>query len=263
MPRDTWSTSAWRSRAFDGFRDLLDAFGDQPEWPTLCDMERRWLVHFNTVSASGSPLHLIQQPSKLRRSRPRSRGELYDVSVYNGQLPTRAHNWHDFFNVLMFVAFTHTKQALHRRHCEILEQLVPEQIEHLPGARTRERDDLAMLDEGGVILAVGATSVGSLRDVLGTAEHDRLRSAIDLGAVRPWLIGHAHLEHLAISTLARSPAPLPRAKPILLDVGAGATRKQVDEALATQLERRNAEWLRNGWRAVSLEHLYPDLTSTG
>jgi len=260
VPDDPWSPHAWRSQAFDGFRDLLAPFGEHLTWPTLADLEREWLVRHEVTAASNVALRLIRQKEKSRRARPRNRGDLYDVSVYNGQLPTRANNWHDFFNVLVFAAFAHSKRALHVRHCRILEERVPAQIQTLPGTRTREQDHLAMLDEGGVLLAVDSADAESLVQWLDTAQHERLRTAVDRGKIRAWLIGHAHLEHLAINSISTNSAPLPRAKPVVLDVGVGACRAQVDDALATRLAAPSVEFLQTGWRAVPLDCLYCDLS---
>lgn len=259
MPNEPWSPAAWESRAFDGFRDLLDTFAEHRAWPTLGELECRWLEQYRVDSVSGAPLRLIEQKGNVRPARPRSRRDLYDVSTCSGQLPTRPCNWHDFFNVLIFVAFARSKRVLHGRHCRILEQRVPEQLHNLPGARTREQDHLAMLDEGGVLLAVDSVNAASLAQMLEAAQHERLRSAIELGQVRPWLIGHAHLEHLAINALSKTTAPLPRAKPVLLEVGANASRDRVDDALAVRLAAPSVEFLQNGWRAVPLECLYGNL----
>ena len=260
MPNEPWSPNAWRSQAFDGFRDLLAPFSEYPTWPTLLDLEREWLARHEVAAVSGVPLRLIRQEEKARRARPRNRRDLYDVSVCNGLLPTRADNWHDFFNVLVFVAFAHSKRALHRKHCRILEERVPAQIQTLPGTRTREQDHLAMLDEGGVLLAVDSANAESIEEWLDTAQHERLRAALARGKVRAWLIGHAHLEHLAINSISILPVPLPRAKPVVLNVGVGASRAQVDDALATRLAAPSVEFLQTGWRAVPLDCLFRDLS---
>jgi hypothetical protein len=171
-------------------------------------------------------------------------------------VPTRANNWHDFFNVLIFAAFPRSKSVLHGRHRRVLEQRVPELVELLPGARTREQDHLAMLDEGGVLLAVDSRNHEAITFCLESAQHESLNRAIERGELRPWLFGHAHMEHLVKGALSRAPMTMPRAKPVLLDVGVNATRDDVDVALATQLSAPTVAFLENAWRAISLEVLY-------
>jgi acyl-coenzyme A thioesterase PaaI-like protein len=33
-----------------------------------------------------------------------------------GEVPTRSHNWHDWFNALAWLAWPHSKEALNARH---------------------------------------------------------------------------------------------------------------------------------------------------
>ncbi len=113
-----------------------------------------------------------------------------------------------------------------------------------------------MLDEGGVLLAVDRANLAEVTEWLYSAKHDRLGLAIARGEVRPWLIGHAHHEHVAMQAVSNAPGPLPRAKPVLLDVGVTANRGEVDAALeALLVSSADMSYLVNGWRAVSLEHL--------
>jgi hypothetical protein len=67
-------------------------------------------------------------------------------------VPTRPRSWHDFLNALVWGRFPRAKRALHERQHGELVSSVPAGAKHLPGARSREHDALALLDEGGVVL---------------------------------------------------------------------------------------------------------------
>lgn len=259
MPTDTWTPAAFDGLAFSGFRDLLDVFAKYRDWPDLREYETHWLTALGVVTAKGLPLRLVEQEPKSRRAKPRERSALYDVSVVDGALPTRSRNWHDFFNVMMFAAFPRAKQLLHARHRHILEHTLPLELTRLPGARTVERDCLTILDEGGVVLATAPNACGAVNRLLDLGQHEDLRSMIDAGVVRPWLLGHAHLEHLAKHHAALL-APLPRAKPVVLEIDANAPRSLVDEGLARCVSDPKFCSARDQRRAIALHDLYFDLT---
>jgi hypothetical protein len=94
---------------------------------------------------------------------------IYEVRIARRQrIPTRAHV-HDLMNALVWATFPESKRVIaERQHAALIAQ-VGERPTALPNARTRERDVLAMIDEGGVVITEG-------------------------GAV---VIGHAIYEHLA------------------------------------------------------------------
>lgn len=235
-------------------------FGQHGGWPSLDELDRYWLRGAMVQTLDGIELRIVAQPKKLRRAKPRDRDALYDVSVCKGQLPTRPSNWHDFFNVLMFAAFPRSKLALHERHRRILEHRIPDEVTRLPGARTVEQDCLTMLDEGGVLLNTSRDQARSIEALLDTADHRGLAAQVRQRALQPWLIGHAHAEHLAKAALHLTAVPLPRAKPILLTAGLDASRQAVDAALAERLQDPSFCADRDGRRAVSLVDLYLDLT---
>ena len=93
-------------------------------------------------------------PRPRRQRGPIVLDDLYDAHIVRGQVPTREHNWHDFLNALVWATFPRAKAALHaRQHRAICAWAGPEPVvRHLPNARTRELDALALVDEGGVLL---------------------------------------------------------------------------------------------------------------
>lgn len=69
----------------------------------------------------------------------------YELHIHEaGEIPTRADNWHDLFNALVWCAFPQAKRALNRRH-------VVAMPESRPGRRGPERDFLTVLDESGAL----------------------------------------------------------------------------------------------------------------
>jgi len=122
---------------------------------------------------------------------------LYEVRIAkHGRIPTRA-NVHDLMNALVWATFPQSKRVLAERQYTALVAQVGEHPRRLPNARTRERDVLAMIDEGGVIFAEDAAIV----------------------------FGHAILEHLATREAAV------RGFPIRLTT----SPRDVDAALAEAL----------------------------
>lgn len=85
-------------------------------------------------SGSGAPLRFVASGSS---STP------YEQQVFErGEVPTRADNWHDFYNALCWLAWPKTKAALNARH-----------VKHLqPGTRGAVRDAATQFDECGLIV---------------------------------------------------------------------------------------------------------------
>ena len=68
----------------------------------------------------------------------------YEQQVYRrGEVPTRAANWHDAFNALVWLRFPKTKAALNARHIR---------AQRDDGIRGAARDAATLFDESGVIV---------------------------------------------------------------------------------------------------------------
>lgn len=88
-------------------------------------------------TASGMPLRFVA---------PSPADPYYEVQLYEtGRVATRAENWHDLFNALVWLAFPRAKAAINALHAD--------QIPHEHGRRGRLRDMLTIFDEGGAIVA--------------------------------------------------------------------------------------------------------------
>jgi hypothetical protein len=133
-----------RSPMFEPLGAHASAFDDS--WPRLADLQslldRRDPPACN---AGGMPLRLVPQE---RRSAAFE--DSYEPRLYlKGELQVREGDWHDLFNVLVWLTFPLAKAALNQRHYGAL------RIQRAAGAPNRGpvQDALTLFDEGGVIVA--------------------------------------------------------------------------------------------------------------
>ena len=92
----------------------------------------------------GQPIRLVsQQHGKLAFEAQ------YEPRCYlTGEVQTRANNWHDLFNTLVWMTFPRSKAAINARHYSALNN----GAEQLGSQRGALRDTLTLLDESGVIV---------------------------------------------------------------------------------------------------------------
>lgn len=110
------------------------------QWPTCEELNQ--LIPESAANYQGQRLTLVEQNESLL-----SDGLYYEQRIYQqGLVPTRPHNWHDFFNALMFLLFPKTKKEMNRLHVEHMAQF---------GSHKRSpcRDAITLLDECGVLVA--------------------------------------------------------------------------------------------------------------
>lgn len=88
----------------------------------------------------------------------------YEPRCYlHGEVPTRADNWHDLLNALVWLAFPRTKAAINARHYAALMQ--QDEAQSTSSERGAVRDVNTLLDESGVIVVYAdAELAGLLRD---------------------------------------------------------------------------------------------------
>ncbi len=115
------------------------------EWPRLVDLQRTLDASQPPVrNASGMPLRLVPPGRKLA-----SLEEKYEARLYlRGELLFREDDWHDYFNVLVWLAFPRAKMALNARHYAALREQVTARAQN----RGPAQDALTLFDEGGVIV---------------------------------------------------------------------------------------------------------------
>ena len=132
-----------RSPILEPLRVHAGVFG--AGWPELADLQRLLDAREPQVrNAGGLPLRLV----------PHARGsaleDKYEARIHlRGELQVREKNWHDLFNLLVWLAFPRAKAALNARHYAAL------MAQHAAGARNRgpAQDALTLFDEGGVVVA--------------------------------------------------------------------------------------------------------------
>lgn len=153
-------------------------------------------------SASGAPIRFVPPLAASR-----SFDEHYEVRLYReGSIGTRAHNWHDLFNALVWLSFPRIKATLNARHYE--------EISRRPGdpLRGTARDVLTLFDEGGVFVASANADLSALlrgerwKDLFWGRREDVKRS------MRFYVFGHAIMEK------ALSPYAGITAKALIVDV---------------------------------------------
>jgi len=110
------------------------------DWPS-CDTLND-LIPKDVANHEGQRLTLVEQTPELLAD-----GIYYEQRIYQqGIVPTRSHNWHDFFNSLIYLLFPLTKKEMNRLH-----------VKHIDGDNSKKRsscrDAITLLDECGVIIA--------------------------------------------------------------------------------------------------------------
>ncbi|HEX4798261.1 MAG TPA: DUF3025 domain-containing protein [Burkholderiales bacterium] len=167
------------------------------------------------VSGGGAPIRFV----------PPAASAQYEVRIFEaGEVQTRADNWHDLFNALVWLAFPKTKAVLNRHHCE--------QIRARRGERLRgtARDVLTLFDEGGIIVAAADAELPVLLREFRWKELFWRRRADVLRSMRFYVFGHAIYEK------ALEPYKGVTAKALIVDVAPDL----LDVPLARQLTELDA-----------------------
>lgn len=221
---DFWNTD-WltKSEMFAPLRGTgarLPAIG----WPDVELLNALAQETGRIVNAQGQQIRfVVQQPS------PRAEG--FEARTYrSGEVQVRLLDWHDLFNVLVWMAFPTSKAVINARHCE---------GGQADGARrTPERDALTLFDEDGVVvLASDPQLLRLVREFrwkeLFWERRDAVRSDMRFMA-----FGHA-LYHKALDPFVGMTG-----KGILLEVPAGLLERPL-QAQVAEVDRRLALHLWN------------------
>ncbi len=107
------------------------------DWPALSRLQEI-IARAGICTASGLPLQLVSPASGADAS--------YEQRLHaRGELEFRERNWHDLFNVLVWLTFPRAKAALNARHHAA-------QPADKAGGRGPVRDALTLFDESGVVV---------------------------------------------------------------------------------------------------------------
>jgi len=189
-------------------RPAASPFAGLADWPSV--------EAIDAALSARAGVRFVPAERRPRRQRgPVDLDKLYDAHIVRGEVPTRANDWHDLLNALVWATFPRAKAALHARQHRAVQawarahatMLDAHTVAKLPNARTRELDALALLDEGGVLL-VGDRSI---------------------------LFGHAHYEGMALGVRAMI------GRAVRLDVPDGGETELLVEAADAAFALRLAE----------------------
>ncbi len=151
-PIPAWNCAALRQSPF--FAPLHPVLTDfhVAGFPTLADCNALLAGQKTAVLAqSGAQIRFVaQEYGKLPFARQ------YEPRCYlQGEVPTRADNWHDLLNALVWLAFPQTKAMINARHYQALIQAADSSSQ-----RGAVRDVNTLLDESGVIVPYANTDSG-------------------------------------------------------------------------------------------------------
>ena len=197
---DPWCPNYYEKTSwFHSVQHFAKLFEHYPKWPTIDDLNREIAAPIKLTNAKGSALQF-----ELQTSKKRPQGAITADSIYDGQIllqakiPTRANSWHDHFNALCWASFPKTKAAINERQFVAANNAVQFPIEKLPGARSREQDALAMLDEGSVLVLARPTVLEEVTQAVQQADDQAIERLINADQAKIIVFGHALLEHRAL-----------------------------------------------------------------
>ncbi|HHA2869885.1 TPA: DUF3025 domain-containing protein [Stenotrophomonas maltophilia] len=142
-PRAAVDPQVFAHPVFAGLRDVHDLLAS-PEWPSIAALETR-------LTLPGK--HLVEQDAALLAD-----GLHYEARIAQGRIATRADNWHNLFNALVWARYPQLKQVLNVQQCRHIASMPP-------GQRNRAQAALTQFDETGVIVRVRDEDVLAAWDV--------------------------------------------------------------------------------------------------
>jgi hypothetical protein len=230
---------------FRGYEPLASRLASHEEWPTLSTLQRFIEQSCDGVEVRGP--RVVQQPPRGRRSGERT--WRYDQRIVEqNELPTRERHWHDAMNALVWAAFPRAKRALHERQHQLVSASLEANTDRPLGARSKEHDAIAMLDEGGVLLLLESVLVRSLAEALAQADRAPIAGAIATGRAALFVFGHGILEsvlladHLPNTRASVALLPCERVPPTLTEARALADYLTA-EALRSRTLPVDPPWL--------------------
>jgi len=135
-----------QSPIFDPISLQAKTFNHFYEWPDLSDYNQLLQKkHSNIKSLYGSELNFIHQAGK-----PETINDEYEVRIYKtGEIQTRLHNWHDFFQVMVWSSFPITKKIINKLHATAL---ISRKNSTASNQRSLVENSLTLFDECGAII---------------------------------------------------------------------------------------------------------------
>lgn len=128
-------------------------------FPTLQDCNALLTAHQPTITVHGGRLlrFVAQENGKLPFEAQ------YEPRCYlKGEVPTRANNWHDLLNALVWLTFPKAKAAINARHYQALTESETDDTPISCSQRGVVRDAITLLDESGVIVPYADAELANL-----------------------------------------------------------------------------------------------------
>jgi hypothetical protein len=180
--RSELDTKVFAHPVFDGFSAFRPWFG-APDWPTLAQL--------NDAMPVAGKHFVVQDQALLDDARH------YEARIAErGAIATRAENWHDLFNAMIWCRYPAIKQALNAQQCAHIATMGPSQ-------RNRAQYALTQFDEAGAVVCVRDPALLALWNRHEwTALFHGHASSWQNGDIRvAAVIGHALLEHALVPDL--------------------------------------------------------------
>jgi hypothetical protein len=174
------AAALYRSFLFDPLRPWLAQLPPAPDGAALAAL----LDQQPCFNERGQRLSFVDTPDD---------GLGYECRIWQtGAVATRPDNWHDFFNALVWLAFTETKRAINLSH---MQAMLPE-AEGKAQGRGNVRDALTHFDECGIVVL---SSQPELLELLRNFQWKTLfveRRSEVVRSMRFLIVGHATYEQL-------------------------------------------------------------------
>lgn len=240
MPRTRVDAAPWSPRfdahaRFDGVRSVSALLHRFDSFPSVEALDEALAPRLPPRADAARYRLARSEPAPRRRGAPAP--ARYDVRIdRDGEIPTRASNWHDLLNAVVWAAFPRAKSRLSARQRRIHEARVRDlaAAQANPHARRRDQDALALLDEGGLLALCADTARDEVTAALHRGDERTLWALESSGAVSVLLFGHALYEHLVHGASSRGAVHV-----IALDDpprAVDALRERVDVTLAARLD---------------------------
>ncbi len=194
----------------------------------------------SVASGGGAPIRFVPPaaPSKEFSAQ-------YELRIFEtGEVQTRADNWHDLFNALVWLAFPKTKAVLNGHHYGEIRARRGERL------RGTARDVLTLFDEGGIVVAAADAELSDLLREFRWKELFWRRRAQVLRSMRFYVFGHAIYEK------ALEPYKGVTAKALIVEVTPDLLEAPLARQLA-ELDARAADYFSGTQALASTRTLSP------
>lgn len=196
FPRhEQWQVAHFYTQPFQDLLSVLHpSIVETASWPSVSDYAKYLTLHQWTDNplqflAQGADGSLLAEGGAERKGAEKTPRYYEQIIFEDKGIPTRACNWHDFYNACIWRLFPHTKRQLNILHMQDI-------ADHGVSPRTPRRDRITHFDECGVVLAY---SDGEIPELLAQhqwqdAFHTRRQQWGN--TVRAYVFGHANYEML-------------------------------------------------------------------